>query len=240
MKRTFFSKPFSFNKISMEKYRHTDQSAGSPHNYLALLLEGSCKIVSKNKTINVKPGEAFFIPINLPYHSYWKDARFLSFGFESLGTDELSGMELQVIDCDEKTLEKIAAIPIGNPLSVKALSAFYDAMARGSASRDEQIIKKAQKYIRENPDSSVPEAAENCAIGESRLYYLFKKVTGTTPNEYRQKILCERGITLLGTTDKSIEEISEILGISSGSYFRKILKKHTGLTPREIRKTGLL
>ena len=37
-------------------------------------------------------------------------------------------------------------------------------------------------------------------------------------------------------TDKKIEEISSMLNFSSSSYFRKILKQHTGKTPREIRK----
>lgn len=247
MKRAFFSKPFIFNEIHSGKFRHTDQSTGSPLNYLALLLEGKCKIVSKNKTIEINAGEAFFIPINLSYHSYWHDARFLSFGFKALNTDECSDMELQVIPCDKSTIEKIAAIPTEHPVSAKSLAFFYNAIAdvllvmeRSSLSKDALTIKNAQKYIDENPGASIPQIAKHCALGESHLYYLFKKVTGITPNEYRQKVLCERGTTLLGATDKTIEEISEILGISSGSYFRKLLKKHTGLTPREIRKTGLL
>ena len=45
------------------------------------------------------------------------------------------------------------------------------------------------------------------------------------------------GIDLLVTTDKKIEEIADMLNFSSGSYFRKVLKKHTGCTPREIRKS---
>jgi transcriptional regulator GlxA family with amidase domain len=44
------------------------------------------------------------------------------------------------------------------------------------------------------------------------------------------------GVELLLTTNKKIEEISEMTGFSSGSYFRKVLKKHLGYTPREIRK----
>jgi len=76
-----------------------------------------------------------------------------------------------------------------------------------------------------------------CMISEPYLYTLFKKVTHITPNDYKQKILCEMGIELLLTTDKKIEEITTILKFSSSSYFRKVLKKHTGLTPREIKKT---
>ncbi len=55
------------------------------------------------------------------------------------------------------------------------------------------------------------------------------------PNEYRQRRLCECGIELLISTDKNLEEIATLLDFSSGSYFRRVLKKHTGKTPREIR-----
>lgn len=60
------------------------------------------------------------------------------------------------------------------------------------------------------------------------------------PNEFKRKILCEKGIELLNTTGKAVEEISSILGLSSGSYFRKLLKRYTARTPKEIREVGML
>ena len=52
----------------------------------------------------------------------------------------------------------------------------------------------------------------------------------------KQEILCEKAVQLLTTTDLSVEEISNRLLFSSSSYFRKIFKKYTGKTPRQIRK----
>ena len=60
----------------------------------------------------------------------------------------------------------------------------------------------------------------------------------TTPNTQRQIILCERAVELLTTTDRPIEEISTALGFSSSAYFRKVMREHTGMTPREIRKNA--
>ena len=68
------------------------------------------------------------------------------------------------------------------------------------------------------------------------MYEIFKKATGITPNDYKQKVLCDEGIELLLTTNKKVEEIASLTNFSSSSYFRKVLKKHTGSTPREIRK----
>ncbi|MBQ4116900.1 MAG: helix-turn-helix domain-containing protein [Clostridia bacterium] len=52
----------------------------------------------------------------------------------------------------------------------------------------------------------------------------------------RCEILCEKAVTLLTTTDKSVQEISDMHGFSSTSYFRKILYRYTNNTPRDIRK----
>ena len=57
-----------------------------------------------------------------------------------------------------------------------------------------------------------------------------------TPHALRQKILVEKAVELLTTTDIPIEEVSDRLGFSSSSYFRKILFAQTGKTPSAIRK----
>ena len=46
-------------------------------------------------------------------------------------------------------------------------------------------------------------------------------------------------VELLTTTDKTVEEISSLLRFSSAAYFRKVLRKHTGLTPKQIRKKSI-
>ena len=97
-------------------------------------------------------------------------------------------------------------------------------------------LDKIKNYIQKNPLSPLYEAAEKCGISTPYLYLLFKNEE-TTPNEFKQKVLCDKAANLLTVTDKPIEEISSELGFSSSSYFRKILKKHLGQTPREIRNT---
>ena len=52
------------------------------------------------------------------------------------------------------------------------------------------------------------------------------------------QIIIEKATILLVTTDMPVEEISRQLQFSSCSYFRKIFKKHTNMTPREMRKSN--
>ena len=246
MKKTDFFNDFIFLNIKFDKYHHTDQRRGSPVNYLAYMIKGTAKIVSENKTITINEGDVFYIPKNLSYQSYWYGddvIDFLSFGFLSLHTSEKIKAGLQKITCSAEILDKILKIPTkSNNIDLKTLRQFYEVMDEISPilecsyeSNEETIADRIKKCITDYPHLSNAEIAKKCAISESYVYPVFKKMARLTPNDYRQKVLCEKGIELLLTTNKKVEEISDMLKFSSSSYFRKVLKKHTGSTPREIR-----
>ena len=216
-------------------------------NYIARLLKGTAKIVSDKKTILIHEGDVFYIPKNLGYQSYWygEEINFLSIGFMDLGTMEGGPFELQVIPCKENLANRLSDIPTtGTKVSCEALCIFYDVMSRvipllskDSESPSSHLAEKISQCIRDNPFSTLGDIATMCSVSEPQIYVVFKKIMHKTPNDYRQKVLCDKATELLITTDKNIEEISSILNFSSSSYFRKILKKHTGKTPREIRKS---
>ncbi len=63
----------------------------------------------------------------------------------------------------------------------------------------------------------------------------FKQYTGETVQSYLVKLKTDWAILLLHNTDKSILEISEILGYSSLSHFCKLFKNQTGETPARFR-----
>ena len=240
---------FVFSNIKFTRYHHTDCHNGSPYNYLAYMKTGNAKIVSHNKTIYINKGDIFYIPKGLPYHSYWygnDEIDFLSFGFLELATSKKTKYELQVLPFDSNLKEKLFCIPIkeGN-VDCKTLSLFYDAvdcaekiLKPDAGSNEDAVTSKIKQCIQNNPHLAISEIAKLCNISQPHLYFLFKKATGTTPNDYRQKVQCRAAIDLLTTTDKSVEEISNLTNFSSSSYFRKILKKHTGYTPLQIRKKG--
>lgn len=248
MNSILLSDNFCFLNITFSEYHYTDNRKGSPLNFLAYMIKGTAKIVSDAFSINIKEGDVFYIPKGLGYQSYWygEDINFLSFGFANLYTPENVGFELQVVDCGEDIAEKIRLIPTqGNDVDCKTLSAFYTAMSEViplltcTTNRNDITVKKIKDCICKYPFSSLSEIAHMCGISEPTLYLVFKRAESITPNEYRQKILCDMGVKLLVTTDKKVEDISNTLGFSSSSYFRKVLKKITGKTPREIRKENV-
>lgn len=249
MDAAVLSKNFNFLKITFSKFRHNDYRKGIPTNFLAYMIKGRAQIVSDRGSIEVEEGQLFFIPKNLGYQSYWygeDEIQFLSFAFAELEASEKMSFELQSLDCGAELAKKVMAIETkGRKVSLDSLSRFYAVMAEvaprlkpAAENRELERVDAVKNCIRKYPFSSLGEIAEMCAISEPYMYSLFKKRTGTTPNDYRQRVLCDMGIELLVTTDKKVEEISDMLSFSSSSYFRKVLKKQTGATPREIRKNG--
>ena len=250
MNNILFYDNFVFHNIKFTKYHYTDNTKGSPHNYIAYMHKGHSKIISDEKTININSGDIFFIPKGLPYQSYWHgedEIEFFSYGFNELDAGDFYKYSLQVFTPESDLANKLISVPTnGNYADCRTLGLFYDAMAEiiphletDSANNNELIIKKIKSCIRKYPHLTMREISQKCSISEPYMYSLFKKTSNTTPNEYRRKVLCEMATELLLTTNKSIEEISGILNFSSSSYFRKVLKKYTGLTPGEIRRSSV-
>lgn len=245
MNDILFYENFCFNSITFKKQKYTDNRAGSPFHYLAYMIKGTSKIVANDMSVELSDGDLFYIPKGLPYQSYWNsddDIQFLSFGFHHFPETESKQFVLQKIDCPDEIKERVKNIPIKNTIDSFVIGEFYSALAEivgylESMSKDtkSKIMDRAKQYIYDNTNCKVSDIAKHCLISKSELYYIFKSGSDLTPNRLMQKALCEKAELLLTTTDKSIQEICDILGFSSTSYFRKIIKAHTGKTPREIR-----
>ena len=248
MERHIFFESFRFHDYTWSKYRYTDNRAGSPYHYLAYMQQGRCKIVSDEGTISVEPGEVFYIPQGLPYQSYWfsEDAIcFRSLGFLYFPESVHKAFILQKFRPDDALREQILQIPTGKKADSQLLGTFYSVWAavmpllkHSSTATGKAIVDKAADYINLHTDCKVGDIARHCHISESALYHIFKREAGCTPNELIQKIRIDKAILLLTTTNRSVQQISDALGFSSTSYFRKVLFRHTAKTPRQIRKAS--
>jgi len=245
-KELIFFENFKFHHYVLHKSNYTDNRAGVRKHYLAYMEQGHSRIVSEGRTITVQPGDVFYIPKGLRYQSYWEgedEIRFLSFGFQYFPESLDKPYLLQIIDCPRELKEQVQQISVSGKADSALLGSFYSAlaallpyMASGRQDPRQALAEKARTFLWEHTDCKVSDVARHCLVSESVLYDVIKKETGMTPNELRQRILCEKAEQLLATTDRSVQEISDRLGFSSTSYFRKVLRSRTGKTPREIRK----
>ena len=83
---------------------------------------------------------------------------------------------------------------------------------------------------------SLEELSESFFISKSYLSRIFREVTGFSVNEYRNLARVRKARELLAGSGYSITEISEILGFDSVTYFERVFKKHTDMTPLKYRK----
>ena len=242
-----FFNGFRFNIIKYDKYHLTDNTKTPvPYHFFACLIKGTAKIETNDIVLNLKPGEIFYIPKGLKYRSQWfgeegDKVEFYSLGFELSPINKT--FSLQKINCSDKAREVFCELCKDVPFKEKGIGKLYyffeqvyDSMQLSEKNFPNQLLEKAIEYTTNNPNAKITEIATQCHISESGIYLLFKKQMGKTPNDIRHKILCDKAKTMLSTTNKSVQEISDALGFSSTSYFRKFLKAHTGKTPREIRK----
>ena len=92
-------------------------------------------------------------------------------------------------------------------------------------------------YINENLNKkiSVDALCLQFHISRSTLYSISKKHFGCGISDYIALCRINKAKELLGSSEKSIAEISNILGMDNVSYFVRFFKKHTGITPKKYR-----
>ncbi|HET8804592.1 MAG TPA: AraC family transcriptional regulator, partial [Aequorivita sp.] len=83
---------------------------------------------------------------------------------------------------------------------------------------------------------TVENLAREAGLNVNKLQEGFKKLYGTTVNNYLQKKRLDAAYNLLTKTDLSISEIVIAIGLSSKSYFSKIFKEKYAISPSEFRK----
>lgn len=238
-----FAKGFHFTRYHYGKNHYSDNRKGSPRHFLAYMEAGSCRFAWDGGELEIGTGEAFYIPMGVGYQAWWKGAQvcFRSYGFNYF--PEAEGKTFLPRKLSPELTERLLEIPLEGAPSSGAMGQLYGlleallpCLALGSYCSNHRTYDAARQYIHAHPDCRISEVAEHCNVSESALYNAFRKVAKSTPNDVRQQVLAGKAEQLLLTTDCSVQEISDRLGFSSVSYFRKILKKQTGRSPRDIRK----
>ena len=100
-----------------------------------------------------------------------------------------------------------------------------------------KFVRSITSYVREHltEEINIDNMADELFISRSYLSSKFKKETGITLSQYIQEQRIKKAQELLKGSNKSILEISTILGFSSQGYFQNVFKKIVGMTPREYR-----
>jgi AraC-like DNA-binding protein len=248
MDNIYFYNSFGFREYRCTHKRFTDNSGGISCHFLAYVRNGTYTITTEFETVKVKAGELLYIPIGLCYRSEWEaDTVLESYGFSYIPLPENTKFALQKLPLSAETDALLAKLSENKHISCYSVGIFYQLLdkllpylIKKSADPHTELIEKAKEYVYAHLDFKVADLAKYCGISESGLFALFKKTLSISPVELKNRIKAQKAAEYLETTDMSIEEISERLGFSSPSYFRRILKAQYGMSPREIRSRAVM
>lgn len=100
------------------------------------------------------------------------------------------------------------------------------------------IIAKMEDYLKSNLTANITHQslAEQYGFSPSYLSKLFKKYCGASPSEYLTNLRIEKAKFIMKKDPEILTKaIAPMVGFSDPFYFSKIIKKHTGWTPKEYK-----
>ena len=102
----------------------------------------------------------------------------------------------------------------------------------------DERMKRVQEYIHShiNENIDVEELADVACVTKPYLIRLFKREFSISPVQYVNRKKVERAQLLLYTSDMPVKEVAYELGFSDHSYFIRMFRKVTAITPQEYRR----
>ncbi|MDR2469984.1 MAG: AraC family transcriptional regulator [Tannerella sp.] len=99
-------------------------------------------------------------------------------------------------------------------------------------------IRRTLHYIGENIDRPIhiSELLEICCLSKDHFIRLFKKEMQVTPVEYINQKKIEKAQWMVIAGRQPMKDIAYGLSFESVSYFNRLFRKYTGMTPKEYRK----
>lgn len=99
-------------------------------------------------------------------------------------------------------------------------------------------VLMAKEYVKENYQERITleDISHRLFLHQAYFSAIFKKETGQNFIDFVNQVRVEKAVQLLKNTDYKIKVISDMVGFQSHSYFNKVFKNETGVTPVVFRR----
>ena len=163
-----------------------------------------------------------------------------AFLVKPFNNDELKAL-VEALLSSRQLLRHKYQLALQSPATAQETQATIPATASNSVitARNTAFIDKVRTIITshiDNPDMGSTFIASKMNLSQRQLNRKIKSVTGVDTSSLIRDIRIARAKELLCSTDIPVTEVGERCGFDSASYFSKIFKLHTKLTPSDYRK----
>ncbi|MFC5447093.1 AraC family transcriptional regulator [Paenibacillus aestuarii] len=232
------------------------------HNVLVLMIDGKVKYTINDRTVIGEKGELLFIPVNtlragenvegehqkitvLFYHGE-EDSQELPI----IGKSQFGKCKIRNFEYFKQRFEKLYLEMVGDG---KFTRYFVNGILQelvGMAAREFELVEatpvklklanELQKYLVTHYRQPIHIDQLAALIHRSSNYTIsmFREVMGVSPIQYVHLLRMKEACNLLTNTDLSVTEISNYLGYYDHSYFFRIFKKYTSVSPTVYRHSG--
>ena len=107
-----------------------------------------------------------------------------------------------------------------------------------SAPHADSVARSCEQWLKQHfrQANAIQRVVEQANIPERTLKRRFKTATGSTLIDYVQKLRIEEAKRLLEAGQMPVDDISNEAGYEDSSFFRRLFKRLTGLTPSQYRR----
>lgn len=109
------------------------------------------------------------------------------------------------------------------------------------SSQFEKYVGESQRYIEQNlgmEKLSVGDVSKHLHLNSVYFGRLFKNKTGKSFKEYLLSQRMDMAMRILDTTNKTVVEVAQEVGIQDSSYFAQLFRQHTGILPSNYKRNA--
>lgn len=196
-----------------------------------------------HRSLNFLDGTVYLV-VKVDIHSnmFPPAIRKLHFNHILPGNDAIRSVITRMVEEVINTDKETHHINLGYAVALMGLLSRVNKQVSATPENKEfEHTRKIFTYIHEHYSEkfSLQELADRLGISKSHMCRIFMNHTGITINHYLNQTRCDAAIHLI-SNGHSVAEAGIAVGFSDYNYFSRVFKKIMGVSPSEVKKSGLV